>query len=226
VEQTAFYFDNRKDALYCDPFSSVKRRATRTVMNELFRCLTTWWAPILVFTTEEVWMNRQHTEHAASAVHPQTELSVHLQQFAAPAEIAGGADLEKKWEGIRKVRRVVTGALEKERANKVIGSSLEASPEVWLQLPAAEIEALRSVDFAEICITSGITLHAAPGPADAFRLDDVGQVQVMPKKAFGAKCARSWKISPDIGSDQEFPDITARDAEAVREWQKRTGKVV
>ncbi|HEY5364690.1 MAG TPA: isoleucine--tRNA ligase [Aestuariivirga sp.] len=212
VEMSAFYFDIRKDALYCDPFSSTKRRATRSVMHELFHCLTTWWAPILVFTMEEVWLQRYNDAGS----------SVHLMQFAkAPTEWRDEA-LDAKWTSIRKTRAAVTGALEIERANKVIGSSLEAAPEVYIK-DAAAFAAASSVDFAEACITSAITLHQGEGPATAFRLDDVA---VVSHKAEGLKCARSWKISKDIGQDKDFPDISPRDAEAVREWQTRFGKQV
>ena len=212
VELSAFYFDIRKDALYCDPLSSVKRCSTRTVMHDLFHCLTTWWAPILVFTTEEVWLQRYAGEGS----------SVHLMLFAKAPEEWANAALDAKWNTIRKVRAAVTGALEIERANKIIGSSLEAAPEVYIK-DAAAFAAASSVDFAEVCITSAITLHQGEGPAGAFKLDDVS---VVPHKAEGAKCARSWKISKEIGQDKEFPDITPRDAEAVREWQKRFGKAV
>ncbi len=212
VELSAFYFDIRKDALYCDPFSSVKRCSTRTLMHELFHCLTTWWAPILVFTMEEVWLQRYAGEGS----------SVHLMLFAKTPEEWANATLDAKWNTIRKVRAAVTGALEIERANKVIGSSLEAAPEVFIN-DAAAFAAASSVDFAEVCITSAITLKQGEGPSGAFKLDDVS---VVPHKAEGLKCARSWKISKEIGSDKDFPDITPRDAEAVREWQKRFGKTV
>jgi isoleucyl-tRNA synthetase len=212
VELSAFYFDIRKDALYCDPLSSVKRCSTRTVMHELFHCLTTWWAPVLVFTMEEVWLQRYAGEGS----------SVHLMLFAKAPEEWANAELDTKWNTIRKVRAAVTGALEIERANKIIGSSLEAAPEVYIK-EAAAFAAASSVDFAEVCITSAISLHEGEGPADAFKLDEVS---VVSHKAEGLKCARSWKISKDIGQDKDFPDITPRDAEAVREWQKRFGKTV
>jgi isoleucyl-tRNA synthetase len=127
---------------------------------------------------------------------------------------------------IRNVRRVVTGALELERAEKRIGSSLEAAPTVYVELDAADIATLRASDFAEVCITSDITIAEGAGPKDAFRLDDVKSVAVVPGKAQGQKCARSWKISKEIGKDKDFPDITPRDAEAVREWQTRFGKTL
>ncbi|MDP8998163.1 MAG: isoleucine--tRNA ligase [Pseudomonadota bacterium] len=214
VEMSAFYFDIRKDALYCDPFSSTKRRATRSVMHELFHCLTTWWAPILVFTMEEVWLQR-----FAGA-----DSSVHLMLFAkAPAEWRDET-LDAKWTTIRKVRTAVTGALEIERASKVIGSSLEAAPEVFIK-DQSIFDAVQSVDFAEICITSQINVENLAGPVGAHWSED-NSVAVVPLRAEGLKCARSWKISKDVGQDKDFPDITPRDAEAVREWQTRFGKQV
>jgi isoleucyl-tRNA synthetase len=213
---SAFYFDIRKDALYCDPWSSLKRRSCRSVLDQLFHCLTTWWAPILTFTMEEVWLSRFAGEGS----------SVHLMQFAKTPEEWHQPEIAKKWDMIRNVRRVVTGALELERAEKRIGSSLEAAPTVYVELDAADIATLRASDFAEVCITSDITIAEGAGPKDAFRLDDVKNVAVVPGKAEGLKCARSWKISKDIGKDKDFPDITPRDAEAVREWQTRFGKTL
>ena len=213
---SAFYFDIRKDALYCDAWSSLKRRSCRSVLDQLFHCLTTWWAPILTFTTEEVWLSRFAGEGS----------SVHLMQFAKTPDEWHQPDIAKKWDMIRNVRRAVTGALELERAEKRIGSSLEAAPNVFVNMDAADVAALRGSDFAEVCITSAITIEEGEGPATAFRLDDLKNVAVVPARAEGLKCARSWKISKDIGKDAEFPDITPRDAEAVREWQKRFGKTL
>ncbi len=213
---SAFYFDIRKDALYCDAWSSLKRRSCRSVLDQLFHCLTTWWAPILTFTMEEVWLSRFAGEGS----------SVHLMQFAKPPAEWHQPEIAMKWDMIREVRRVVTGALELERAEKRIGSSLEAAPTVYVDLDAADIATLRASDFAEVCITSDITIVEGAGPKDVFRLDDVKNVAVVPAKAEGQKCARSWKISKDIGKDKDFPDITPRDAEAVREWQTRFGKTL
>jgi isoleucyl-tRNA synthetase len=216
ADLSAFYFDIRKDALYCDPWSSLKRRSCRSVIDQLFHCLTTWWAPILVFTMEEVWLQR----------FPHEQSSVHVMPFArAPEEWRDDA-LAKKWDVIRNVRGAVTGALEIERANKSIGSSLEAAPTVYLQMEDWAVDAVKSQDFAEICITSDITIETGEAPANAFRLDNLKNVGVVFAKAEGAKCARSWKISKAIGTDKDFPDITPRDAEAVREWQTRFGKTV
>jgi isoleucyl-tRNA synthetase len=142
---------------------------------------------------------------------------VHLQLFPeAPADWRDDA-LAEKWRKVRDVRRVVTGALELERAAKRIGSSLEAVPVVYVSDPDL-FAALVDVDLAEVSITSGATLVDGEGPAEAFRLDDVKGVAVVPNRAEGTKCARSWKISTAVGSDPEYPDVTPRDAQALREW--------
>lgn len=207
VDLSAFYFDVRKDALYCDPASSLRRRAALTVIEKVFTSLTAWLAPLLPFTIEEAWLSR----------HPEETGSVHLRQFPAIAAEWRDETLAEKWRRVRSVRRVVTGALEIERREKRIGSSLEAHPVVFIADPA--LKALcESVDFADVVITSGATLEAGEGPAEAFRLDDVTGVAVVPARAAGRKCARSWKISPDVGSDPDYPDVTPRDAAALREF--------
>lgn len=205
VELSAFYFDVRKDALYCDAPSSLKRRASLCVIRKLFECLVTWLAPMLPFTMEEAWLSLKPDA-----------VSVHLEQFpVVPAEWRNDA-LEAKWDKIRQVRSVVTGALEIERREKRIGASLEAAPVVHIADPEL-LAALDGQDFAEICITSAITLVAGEGSADAFRLGDVAKVSVEPKLAEGQKCARSWRITTDVGSDADYPDVSARDAAALRE---------
>ena len=206
IELSAFYFDIRKDTLYCDPISSVKRRSALTVLDHLFNALTAWLAPILVFTMEECWLER----------HPGEDESVHLRLFPdIPADWLD-EDLANKWQLIRAVRRVVTGALEIERREKRIGSSLEAAPQVFVS-DARYVVALEGQDLAEIAITSAIAVKQNEGPAEAFRLDDVPGVSVVPALAEGQRCARSWKILPEVGSDAEYPDVTLRDAQALRE---------
>ncbi len=205
VELSAFYFDIRKDALYCDAPSSLRRRSALYVIRMIFDCMVTWLAPMLPFTTEEAWLSRN-----PSAV------SVHLEQFPAiPADWKNEA-LAEKWKKVRAIRSVVTGALEIERKDKRIGSSLEAAPAV--HIADAELKAaLEGLDFSEICITSDIAIDGAEGSADAFRLPEVSGVSVEPKLAEGVKCARSWRITKDVGSDEKYPDVSARDAAALRE---------
>ena len=205
VELSAFYFDIRKDALYCDAPSSLKRRSALYVIRKLFDCLVLWFAPMMPFTTEEAWLSRDPNA-----------VSVHLEQFPEiPADWSNDAVAEK-WRKVRTVRRAVTGALEVERKEKRIGSSLEAAPVVHVADPEL-LAALGGLDFAEICITSDISVVGDEGPADAFRLEDGTKVAVEPKLAEGTKCARSWKITSDVGSDPDYPDVSARDAAALKE---------
>jgi isoleucyl-tRNA synthetase len=205
---SAFYFDIRKDTLYCDPVSSMRRKACLTVLDHIFRCTTTWLAPMLCFSAEEAWLSR----YGADAP------SVHLQTFPDVPSAWRDDRLAEKWRKVRLVRRVVTGALELERAQKRIGSSLEAAPIVYVA-DKDLFGALVDADLAEICITSGATLVEGEGPAEALRLDDVRGVAVEPKLASGTKCARSWKVLESVGSDPQFPDVSPRDAQALREWE-------
>jgi isoleucyl-tRNA synthetase len=207
VDLSAFYFDIRKDALYCDPVSSVTRKAALTVIDQLFRCTVTWLAPMLPFTAEEAWLAR----------YPSAEGSVHLELFPEVPAAWRDDGLAEKWRKVRLVRRVVTGAIEIERAGKRIGSSLEADPFVHVSDPDL-FAALLDIDLAEISITSAATLVEGEGPPTAFRLDDVKGVAVEVRLAQGTKCARSWKILPSVGSDPAYPDVSPRDAQALREW--------
>jgi len=168
-----------------------------------------WLAPVLSFTCDEAW----------GMYRPKGTSSVHLLTF--PHNLEGFRDdkLAAKWEIIRDVRRVVTGALELERAAKRIGSSLEASPLVYVA-DKKIFATLFDVDLAEVCITSNAMVTNEDAPADAFRLSDVPDVGVVVEKAVGTKCARSWKILPTVGEDAEYPDVSPRDAQALREWKK------
>jgi isoleucyl-tRNA synthetase len=211
VELSAFYFDIRKDALYCDAPSSTKRKAAVQVVRHLFECLVKWLAPMLPFTTEEAWLDR----------HPEAK-SVHLEQFVQVPSDWRDEALAEKWRKVRQMRRVVTGALEIARAGKVIGSSLEAVPVVYLDNSTLELE-LTGVDMAEISITSGLDFSYDSVPAGAFTLDDVKGVAVVVEKAADRglrKCARSWRYTDDVGNDNDFPDVSARDALVLHELQK------
>jgi isoleucyl-tRNA synthetase len=183
------------------------RKACLTVLDHLFRATVTWLAPMLPFTAEEAWLAR----------YPSSDGSVHLELF--PQVPVGWRDeeLAEKWRKVRMVRRVVTGALEIERAQKRIGASLEAAPVIHVA-DANLFAALVDVDWAEVSITSAATLVAGEGPPGAFRLDDVPGVAVVPGRAEGRKCARSWKVTAAVGTDPAYPDVTPRDAQALREW--------
>ncbi|PPQ36001.1 Isoleucyl-tRNA synthetase [Rhodoblastus acidophilus] len=203
---SAFYFDIRKDCLYCDPPSSVTRKAALTAIDMLCDALLKWLAPILCFTAEEAWL----------AFRPQAEASVHLTTFPQGLESGRDEALATKWKAVRRIRAVVTGALEIERANKTIGASLEAAPQVFIADEALRA-ALEGVNFADVCITSSIEIVAGAAPENAFTLPETPGVGVVSRRAEGKKCARSWRISPEVGADPDFPDVTLRDAQALRE---------
>jgi isoleucyl-tRNA synthetase len=205
---SAFYFDIRKDALYCDPYSSATRKACLTVLDHLFRCTVVWLAPMLCFTAEESWASR----YGAAAK------SVHLELFPEVPAAWRDDKLADKWRKVRTVRRVITGALEIERAQKRIGSSLEAHP-IVLITDEDLFEAVLDVDLAEVCITSALTLRNVGSSEGVFSLPDVPGVAVIPNLAEGTKCARSWKILTTIGADPDYPDVSPRDAKALREWE-------
>jgi len=208
TELSAFYFDIRKDTLYCDAPSSLARKAALTTIDIICDSILKWLAPVLSFTTEEAWRMYR----------PDAEPSVHLTLFPTEFEAFRDDALAAKWETIRDVRRVVTGALELERAAKTIGSSLEASPLVYVS-DQTIFNTLFDIDLAEVFITSNAMATNDDAPAGAFRLNEVPGVAVVVEKAQGTKCARSWKISADVGEDAEFPDVSPRDARALREWK-------
>lgn len=214
VDLSAFYLDIRKDSLYCDRPDDNRRKACRTVMHEIFMRLTAWLAPIMPFTMDEAWLSR----------FPSETDSVHLRTFPkTPSDWHDGA-LAENWRTIRRLRRVVNGALEVERREKRIGSSLEAAPHVHVTDPsyraALAAETTGEVDdfLAELSITSQAHLVDGAASDTAFRLDDTPDIAVVSGRADGRKCARSWKYSTEIGADKRYPELSPRDADAVAWW--------
>jgi isoleucyl-tRNA synthetase len=199
VDLSAFYFDIRKDALYCDGAASPRRRAARTVLDALFSCLTAWFAPVLCFTAEEAWLSR-----ADAPDHD----SVHLRTLPEVPAAWRDAALAAKWEKVRALRRVVTGALEIERAEKRIGASLQAHPTVYAG--ADYVAAMAGVDLAELAITSAATLIEGPPPEGAFTLAEVPAVGVVPGLAQGRKCERCWMVLPEVGRHADHPGLCER----------------
>ena len=202
---SAFYFDVRKDALYCDAPSSLRRRASRTVMDLTFHALVTWLAPIVPFTAEEAFLTR----------FPSETDSVHLRTFWTAPQGSRDAALAARWERIRTLRRVVTGALEIARRDKTIGASLEAAPTLALADPA-DAALLQGVDLAEIAITSAAHVAAGAAGEGSFALEDVPGARVSFAKAEGGKCVRCWRVLPEVGSEADHPELCGRCAEAVR----------
>jgi len=190
ADLSAFYFDIRKDALYCDRPDSLRRRASRSVLDHLHRCLCTWLAPVLVFTAEEAWAARFGEGD-----------SVHLTDF--PAIPAGWRDdaLGAKWDGIRELRRLATTELEAMRAEKRIGSSNQAV--VTLALADEQVGLLSAAAWADILIVAGANVERAAVAS--------ARATVAP----GSKCDRCWKVLPEVGSTPAHPTLCLRCADAV-----------
>ncbi len=202
TDLSAFYFDVRKDAIYCDRPDQPRRRAARTVLDILQRTLTTWLAPVLVFTAEEAWCAR-FGEQA----------SVHLETFPPlPSEWTDGV-LAARFARIREIRRVATGALERARAEGAIGTSLQAA--LVFHLPAADRALLSAEEWSELAIVSASSLSPEPAPAGAFSLPEVSGVAVAFSPAGGEKCVRCWRVLPEVGFDQRHPKLCRRCVDAV-----------
>ncbi|KAF0145649.1 MAG: isoleucyl-tRNA synthetase [Rhodospirillaceae bacterium] len=202
IDLSAFYFDIRKDSLYCDRPDSLRRRSVRTVLDRVFHGLVRWLAPFISFTAEEAWLTR----------YPSAEDSVHLQTFLDIPLAWQDEAMAARWERIRQIRRVITGALEGERAARRIGASLQAAPVVYV--PAADRMLLEGIDLADVAITSAITVTEGLAPAGAYTFSDVPLVAVVPRLAEGEKCQRCWKILPDI-SVHGYKGLCGRCAEGI-----------
>ncbi|MFM8377247.1 MAG: class I tRNA ligase family protein, partial [Phenylobacterium sp.] len=211
VDLSALFFDIRRDALYCDRPDSLKRRAARTVMDLVFERLTIWLAPLIPFTMEEAWTTRfPDAGSNCLRIFPDTPAA-----WSDPAEAA-------RWAKVQAVTGVVMGALEAERREKRLGGPLEAAPVVHVA-DAGLLAAFEGLDAAEVFRTSQAILVAGPGPEGAFALPDVTGVKVEPNRAEGRKCARSWRILPEVGQDPRYPDLSLRDADAVAAWDAARG---
>jgi isoleucyl-tRNA synthetase len=204
ADLSAFYFDIRKDRLYCDAPNDVRRRAVRTVLDRCFDCLARWLAPVICFTAEEAWLAR-HGD--------MPERSVHLELFPQVPDEWRDEALDERWQTLRDLRRVVTGALELERAAKRLGSSLQAAVELFV--PERLVDLLRGIDLAELCITSAGAVRPGPAPADAFTLPDVADIGVRVSAAPGERCERCWKVLPEVGQVAGHGDLCRRCADAV-----------
>jgi isoleucyl-tRNA synthetase len=213
VDLSAFYFDIRKDALYCDRPDAARRRATRTVLHEVFARLTTWLAPILCFTAEEAWRARSWKNSGGKGGEESVHLRIHPE---TPADWRDDA-LAARWARIRDIRRVVTGALEVARAEKKIGSGLQAKPTVYLS-PERKAE-IEGVALNEIAITSEVMLAGGDAPSGAFALADVAGVGVVIELAEGAKCERCWQVLPEVGTHKDHPTLCNRCTDAVEQLE-------
>ncbi len=186
TDLSAFYFDIRKDAIYCDAADSPRRRAARTLLDSLHRCLCVWLAPVLCFTAEEAWASR----------FGETD-SVHLQLFPELPSTWRDDALAAKWERVRAIRRRVTLPLEEARRGNVIGASLQAA--VTLKLAPDEIDLLSAAEWEELAIVS--RAHIVAGHAE-----DMAEVTVAP----GLKCDRCWRVLTEVGTHAAHPALCLR----------------
>ncbi len=203
ADLSAFYFDVRKDALYCDAPDSLRRRAARTVLDHLHRCLATWLAPVLAFTAEEAWTARFGDVG-----------SVHLEAFPTVPPDWHDPDLGERWVRLRAVRRLVTTAIEAARRDGVVGSSLQAS--VSLPLSAAEAEEFAAVDWEELAIVSRAVV-VDPGSRTPFTEGADAAVPGAPAVAAapGRKCLRCWRVLEEVGQVHAHPALCLRCADVV-----------
>lgn len=207
---SAFYFDIRKDVLYCDAPDSLRRRSARTVLDILHRALTTWLAPALVFTAEEAWQARFGEVEGGS---------VHLQELFTPAASWTDDALAERWDVLRQTRRRVTTALENARRDGLIGASLEAA--VTVPLSAEEARAGEGIDWAELCIASQVTPLAAPKAPEPKELEpelsEEAAGEILVTRAEGEKCVRCWRVLEEVGKDAAHPGLCLRCVSAVEE---------
>lgn len=207
-ELSAFYFDICKDTLYCETLDSQKRRGVLTVLDAVFNSLCRWLAPVLSYTAEEAWL-----VYKGAGLDNLTE-SVHLTVFPDVPKEWHRPDLGENWGKIMEARSVVTGALEVKRAEKMIGSALEAAPRVYVADAALKILLEKSA-FDDVCITSSIAISGGVAPEGFFALDSVSGIAVIIEKASGVKCERCWKYTEDVGKDTDHATVCARCASAV-----------
>ena len=186
---SAFYFDIRKDSIYCDSFDSKKRRSARTLLNLIFDHLVRWLAPSLSFTCEEAWKAKGNTS------------SIHLEDFLKASQDFKNNDIANKWNIIKNIRKVITGAIEKKRAEKLIGSSLEANVIIYVKEDLKKT--IEEINFDEIAITSSFQLLDYKHKKDYFALEEIDDVAVAVEKNDGQKCERCWKYT-DILQDKQI----------------------
>ncbi len=185
---SAFYFDIRKDTIYCDSKESVQRRSTRTLLNIIFNHLVRWFAPSISFTSEEAWKAMGNKE------------SIHLQDFLQCKNEYEDNQLNEKWSLIKNIRKVATGAIEKIREEKIIRSSLEAHIDIFVS--AESYKKLEKVMFDEITITSSFSLYVIDEKSKGFSIEDISDVIVKASKVSGEKCQRCWKYEAKLINDE------------------------
>jgi isoleucyl-tRNA synthetase len=184
---SSFFFDIRKDCLYCDKKDYPKRKSYRCVLYTLFQYLIRWIAPIIVFTAEEAWISMYGSS------------GVHLEVFLIPDGAWVNPSLGAAVSELKKIRKIATTALETARRDKIIGSNLQAI--ITIFDPDGTIEMTDESVWEEIVITSGVKIKKKPIPADAFVDESQKNIGITVAVAEGQKCERCWKVSKRTNGD-------------------------
>jgi isoleucyl-tRNA synthetase len=171
VDLSAFYFDIRKDTLYCDAKETKKRQACIKLLNIILDNLIRWFAPILSFTTEEIFK-----------LISKNKKSIHLESFGKIPDSFYNKEVDEKWNELKKIRDICNISIEEKRASKEIGSSLEA--DLIIELNEKNYQQFIDIDFSEICITSSASLKKS----------EDNEINVSTLKAKGNKCSVCWKL--------------------------------
>ncbi len=190
-ELSSFYFDIRKDTIYCDKIDSIKRRSSRTLLDIIFNYMIRWLSPTLVFTCEEAWKSIGKST------------SIHLEEFLKTNKDFKNEKIAKRWNRILDIRKVITGAMELKREDKTIGSSLEAHIDVYLTNEDKIL--LKDIDIAEIAITSSANIIFENQKDRGFSIKEIIGVKVDVMKAEGEKCQRCWKFEKNLSKNNICP---------------------
>ncbi|HEV2468795.1 MAG TPA: isoleucine--tRNA ligase [Candidatus Sulfotelmatobacter sp.] len=216
VDLSAFYFDVLKDRLYISAPKSKARRSAQTAIWRIGEALTRLLAPIMTFTSEEIW---KYLPAVASR-----EQSVHLAQFPAAAEILGGTSTaatdsksDEDWKSLRGVRDEVLKALEAARNEKLIGTGLEAQVLITASDPVYSLLKRYEDQLRYIFIVSQV--HLAQGSGNG-----TGSLHVEVKKADGAKCDRCWNYSVHVGEDKDYPTVCERCSAVLKEIERESSR--
>ena len=185
---SSFYFDIRKDVIYCDSIKSKQRKSARTLLDIIFNYLVRWLAPSLSFTTEEAWKSRSN------------QTSIHLEDFLETPDDYKNSDINEAWLTIKQVRKVITGALEKKRAEKIIGSSLEAHLDIYVEKEI--LEKIKNYQMDEISITSSFLFHEITDGIKGFSIEETPNIKIIVSKTSAKKCQRCWKYKKELIRDE------------------------
>lgn len=207
IDMSNFYLDIIKDRLYCDKTNGLSRRAAQTTIYTIIHAFTRLIAPILAFTSEEIWSFLPHTE-------TEDACSVLLSDMPTAIDLPDDPEFLKKWENISYLRELAQKALEQKRTDKVIGSSLEAELIVYPQKESFDFWNSVTSILSEVCLVSNI-LVSQTGEGET-KADD-GSISISVKKAETQKCERCWSYRETVGSSDKHPTLCKRCVEVLED---------